>query len=194
MEIRLRMAWVRTQGCGRRSHSGVNLAAFGHAAATFKGIMYKPAILSLAFLWLVSPTPSIAGAEADIDQLEEAFNAAYAANQLDKYFGYYTDDAVFWFPEGRTDLPSYRKEWGEFLKAGGGIKAGTVSDLHVKFSPLDDTAIASYVLRLTTREANKKVHTEDYQETDVWFKTDNGWKITHVHYSAAPKPKKQKKG
>jgi ketosteroid isomerase-like protein len=136
------------------------LAAFGHAAATFKGIMYKPAILSLAFLWLVSPTPSIAGAEA----------------------------------EGRTDLPSYRKEWGEFLKAGGSIKAGTVSDLHVKFSPLDDTAIASYVLRLTTREANKKVHTEDYQETDVWFKTDNGWKITHVHYSAAPKPKKQKKG
>jgi ketosteroid isomerase-like protein len=155
--------------------------------------MHKLALLSLALLWFVAPVPSRAGAEADIDRLEQDFNAAYAANDLDKYFGFYTEDAVFWFPEGRTDVPSYKKEWSAFLGAGGGIKAGKTSDMHVKFSPLDDTAIASYVLHLTTRETNRKVHTEDYQETDIWFKTDAGWKITHVHYSAAPKPAKPKK-
>ncbi len=155
--------------------------------------MHKFTLFSAFLLWLAASAPSVAGAEADIDRLEQEFNAAYAANQFDKYFGFYTEDAVFWFPEGRTDVPSYKKEWSEFLASGGGIKAGTISDMHVKFSPLDDTAIASYVLHLTTREANKKVHTGDYQESDVWFKTDDGWKITHVHYSAAPQPKKHKK-
>jgi ketosteroid isomerase-like protein len=155
--------------------------------------MYKPAVLSCIVLGLAMPALSLAGAEADVEKLEQDFNAAYAANQLDQYFGFYTDDAVFWFPEGRTDVPAYKKEWGAFLRAGGAIKAGTISDLHVKFSPLDDTAIASYVLHLTTRETSKRLHTEDYQESDVWFKTDAGWKITHVHYSAAPKPKKPSK-
>jgi hypothetical protein len=45
---------------------------------------------------------------------------------------------------------------------------------------------------LTTREADKKVHTEDYQESDIWFQTDAGWKITHVHYSKSPRPKPKK--
>ena len=132
----------------------------------------------------------IAGPKADIRQLEQESNAAYAANDLEKYFGYYTDDAIFWFPEGRTDVPSYKKEWSDFLKSGGGIKAGTTSDMHIRFSPHGDAAVASYLLRLTTQDADKKVHTEDYQETDVWFKTEGGWKIAHVHYSEVPKPTK----
>jgi ketosteroid isomerase-like protein len=155
--------------------------------------MHKPVILSLLLACVTLPAMTLAGAESDIEKLEADFNAAYAANHLDEYFAYYTDDAVFWFPEGRTDVPGYKKEWTAFLKAGGGIKSGIISDMHLKFSPMDDTAIASHVLHLTTREVDKKVHTEDYQESDIWFKTDAGWKITHVHYSAAPKPKKPKK-
>ena len=121
-----------------------------------------------------------------IRQLETDFNAAYAANDLDKYFGYYAEDAIFWFPEGRTDVPKYKKEWSEFLKGGGAIEAGTLSDMHIRFSPHGDAAIASYILHLTTQEANKTVHTEDHQETDVWFKSADGWKIGHVHYSDVP--------
>jgi ketosteroid isomerase-like protein len=62
--------------------------------------------------------------------------------------------------------------------------------MHIRFSPHGDAAVASYLLRLTTQDADKKVHTEDYQETDVWFKTEGGWKIAHVHYSEVPKPTK----
>jgi ketosteroid isomerase-like protein len=154
--------------------------------------MFKTVMLFLIALSFGLPAVSIADASADIVQLEQDFNAAYAANDFDKYFGYYTPDAVFWFPEGRTDLPSYEQEWREFLKSGAGIKAGVTSDMHVKLSPKGDTAIASYVLHLTTREADKKVHTEDYQESDIWFQTDAGWKITHVHYSKSPRPKPKK--
>jgi ketosteroid isomerase-like protein len=128
-----------------------------------------------------------AGPKADIRQLEQEFNAAYAANDLDKYFGYYADDAILWFPEGRTDIPSYKKEWTEYIKGGAQIQSGTVSDMHVRFSPQGDTAIASYLLRVKTMAADKKVTDEVFQETDVWFKVAGGWKITHVHY-AQPLP------
>jgi uncharacterized protein (TIGR02246 family) len=152
--------------------------------------MHKPGLLSFVLICLGASAPSFAGPKADIQQLEQESNAAYAANDLEKYFSYYADDAVFWFPEGRTDVPSYKKEWSDFLKTGAGIKAGTTSDMHIRFSPRGDVAIASYVLHLTTQEADKKVHSEDHQETDVWFKTDGGWKIAHVHYSDVPQPAK----
>jgi ketosteroid isomerase-like protein len=152
--------------------------------------MYKPAFFSFVLLCVGASASSVAGPKADIRQLEQESNAAYAANDFEKYFSYYADDAVFWFPEGRSDVPRYKKEWSDFLKSGAGIKAGTTSDMHIHFSPRGDAAIASYVLHLTTQEADKKVHSEDHQETDVWFKTDGGWKIAHVHYSDVPQPAK----
>jgi ketosteroid isomerase-like protein len=127
-----------------------------------------------------------AGPKSDIRQLETDFNAAYFANDLGKYFAYYSDDAILWFPEGRTDLPSYKTEWTDFIKSGGRIQEGSVGDMHIRFSPLGDTAIASYLLHLKTQQADKKVLDEVYQESDVWFKEAGGWKITHVHYSPAP--------
>jgi ketosteroid isomerase-like protein len=126
-----------------------------------------------------------AGPKADISQLETEFNAAYGANDLDKYFSYYSDDAILWFPDGRTDIPSYKKEWTEFIKSGGKIVACTLSDIQIRFSPQGDAAIASYLLHVKTQAKDKKVADEVYQETDVWFKTAGGWKISHVHYSPA---------
>jgi len=150
--------------------------------------MKLSALYSCALLLFGWSALANAGPKADITQLETEFNAAYAANDLDKYFGYYSGDAILWFPEGRTDLPSYKKEWTEFVKSGGKMLAGTVSDMHMRFSPQGDTAIASYVLRVKTLEANQKVTDEMFQETDVWFKAAGGWKIAHVHYSPAPEP------
>lgn len=152
--------------------------------------MLKTALFSLLALGFGLPAVGIADPSADISRLEQDFNAAYAANDLDKYFGHYTDDALL-FPEGPTDVPSYKKEWRELLQSGGAIEAGKISGLRVKLSPRGDSAIASYVLHLTQRGANKKVHTEDWQGSDIGFRTNGVWKITHVHYSAAPKPAKK---
>ena len=150
--------------------------------------MFRPAacaLCSIAFLAL-SPLAN-AGPDADIRTLERDFNAAYAVNDLDKYFAFYSDDATLWFPEGRTNIPSYKKMWTEYVGSGGGIRAAKLSDLHIRFSPLGDTAIASYELHLKTQDPGKPIVNEDYQETDVWFKLNGAWKITHVHYSPAPK-------
>ena len=147
-----------------------------------------PVLAALAFLLALSiSAPSFAGPSADIGRLENEFNAAYAANDLDRYFGFYAEDAILWFPEGRTNVPAYKKEWTEYIKGGAALEQAKLSDVHIRVSALGDTAIASYLLRVRTRAADKSVTDEDFQETDVWFKTPVGWKITHVHYSPAPK-------
>ena len=131
---------------------------------------------------------ALADTRADIDRLEKDFNAAYAANELDKYFGYYSDDAVLWFPEGRTDVASYKKMWTAYIKGGAHLQSAELSDYHVKISPQGDAAVASYLLRVKTLEANKKMTDELFQETDVWLKSAGTWRVAHVHYSNAPTP------
>ena len=149
----------------------------------------KFALLCSCALLLAGASAAVrADTRADIDRLEKDFNAAYAANDLDKYFGYYSDDAVLWFPEGRTDVASYKKMWTAYIKSGAQLKSAELSDYHVKLSPQGDAATASYVLRVKTLEANKKMTDETFHETDVWFKAAGGWKVAHVHYSSAPGP------
>lgn len=46
------------------------------------------AVLILLFAFSLPAAPSFAGPSADIRRLEDDFNASYAANDLDKYFGY----------------------------------------------------------------------------------------------------------
>jgi ketosteroid isomerase-like protein len=139
-----------------------------------------------ALLLVGGSTYAYADSETEVLKLEQEFNAAYSLNDLDKYFAFYAPDAILWAPEGRTDVPSYRKDWTSFINTGARIQSSTLSDLHVRSSPQGDSAIASYVLHLQTVGSDKKVADEIYQETDVWFKTAGGWRITHVHYSHAP--------
>jgi ketosteroid isomerase-like protein len=145
-------------------------------------------LFSCALVLAGASAAARADTRADIDKLEKDFNAAYAANDLDRYFGYYSDDAVLWFPEGRTDVASYRKMWTAYITSGARLKSAELADYHVKISPQGDAATASYLLRVKTLEANKKMTDELFQETDVWYKAAGGWKVAQVHYSNAPAP------
>lgn len=126
-----------------------------------------------------------AGPAAEIRDLTHAVNAAYAANDLDKYFSYYADDLTQWWPTGRVSLASYRESWTKFVKSGGRIDAAAVSDLHVQPGPSADTAIATYLLKVRTRSPKGEVSEESNQETDVWFRRNGQWRIVHLHYSPA---------
>src|SRR5271168_1919597 len=96
-----------------------------------KEALMKFALLLSCALLLAGASAARADTRADIDTLEKDFNAAYAANDLDKYFGYYSDDAVLWFPDGRTDVPSYKKMWTAYIKSGAQLKSAELSDYHV---------------------------------------------------------------
>lgn len=127
--------------------------------------------------------------EEEIRGLEDKMNAAYAANDLPAYFAYYSDDFTQWLPEGRTDLPQYKKEWTAFIRSGGKVESDHISDMHLQVSPGGDTVVASYLLNVKTRYPKGEVRDEDFHESDVWFKRNGTWKVVHLHYSAAPKKK-----
>jgi ketosteroid isomerase-like protein len=144
-------------------------------------------VISIAFASLCFGQQS--QTEKEIWDLEDKMNAAYAANDLPAYFGYYSDDFTQWLPEGRTDLPQYKKEWTAFIQGGGKVEADHISDMHIQVSPSGDTVVASYLLNVRTRYPKGEIRDEDFHESDVWFKRNGAWKVVHLHYSAAPKKK-----
>jgi len=73
--------------------------------------------------------------EREIRDLEVKMNAAYAANDLPTYFAYYSDDFTQWLPEGRTDLPQYKKEWTAFLRSGGKVESDHIPTCTYKSAP-----------------------------------------------------------
>jgi ketosteroid isomerase-like protein len=129
--------------------------------------------------------------EQQIRELEDKINGAYAANDLPAYFSYYAADFSQWLPEGRTDLPTYQKDWTQFIQSGGRVESAALSDLHIQVGPSADAAVASYILYVRTRNAKGQVSEEDNQESDVFFKRNGVWKIVFLHYSPAPKKKAQ---
>ena len=118
-----------------------------------------------------------------------AYNAAYGRNDLDAYFTSFAPDLTQWFPSGRVDLPSYQASWRKYIGEGNRLEGVEVRDLRVQIGPSADTAVATYILRVTERTAKGEVTTEDNQETDVLFKRNGQWTIVHVNYAPARKPK-----
>jgi len=143
------------------------------------------ATVALACLALAA-RPRPAG-EEEIRALEQRINAAYEANDLERYFSYYAPDFSQFLPEGRSDLAAYRKEWSAYIGEGNRIQKVEISDLQVQLGPAGDTAVASYLLHVRTRLKDGKITDEDNQESDVLFKRGGEWKVVFLHYSAAPK-------
>jgi len=142
----------------------------------------------LAVTALVAAVPAAAkrpAAEQIITKLEQGFNDSYAANDLPKYFSYYADDFVAIFPEGRTDLAGYRKDWTGFIQAGNKLESVKISDLVIRVGAGGEWAVASYGLAVRTHLADGKTTDERFLETDVWQKRKGRWQISHCHYSAA---------
>jgi ketosteroid isomerase-like protein len=151
------------------------------------------AVLAGACALIVAATyamPRPATPEEEVRALEQKVNADYEANDLPKYFSYYAADFTQYLPEGRNDLPAYKKEWTEYIGSGNRIVKVEISDMHIQVGPSGDTAVASYMLHVRTHLKDGKITDEDNQESDVLFKRNGEWKIVFLHYSPAP----QKKG
>ena len=129
--------------------------------------------------------PAAPAAEQEVRAFIAAYNADYEKNDLDAYFRAFAPDLTQWFPQGRVDLASYRASWSKYIGAGNRVEKAEVRDLRVQVGPSGDTAVATYVLRVTTRPVKGAVTVEDNQETDVLFKRDGRWAIVHVNYAPA---------
>lgn len=147
-------------------------------------------LLSLAFtlLLLVSAPAALSSpdTEAQVRAAVTAFNDAYGRNDLDTYFAFYASDVTLIFDSGRVVLEDYRKDWYQLIADGGGVESNVVSDIQIRLGPSGDTAVASYRGEVRTRYADGKIVVEHTWETDVWFRSDAGWRIAHLQYSAGP--------
>ena len=152
-----------------------------------KAIVVCIAFVSVAFLFFVRVGAGTTSAEQEVRELEQRANAAYEANDLPKYFSFYSPDFTQYLPEGRSDLPSYEKEWSSYIGEGNRVEKVVLSDMHVQIGPSGDTAVASYIIHVRTKLKDGKVTDEDNQESDVLFKRNGQWKVVFLHYSAAPK-------
>jgi len=144
-------------------------------------------------LFVLAAVPAAAQSPSAVEQqirdLEQKYNAAYAANDLPAYFSYLAPDFAQWLPSGRTDKASYQTSWTRFITNGGKVLSADLSELQIKVSPSGDSAVASYLLRVKTQSA-RGPSDDTYQETDVWFKRDGAWKVVYLHYSPAPAPRR----
>src|SRR5215468_10936634 len=138
-----------------------------------------------SFVWLVAFLAAVPAAAQSPAAIEQQYNAAYAANDLPTYFSYLADDFGQWLPSGRTDKASYQTSWTRFITGGGKVLSAELSDVQVKVSPAGETAVVSYLLHVKT-QSSRGTADETYQETDVWFKRNNQWKVVYLHYAAAP--------
>lgn len=156
--------------------------------------MHRSIIIVLAAAFAVAASASaqgnIAAAEKEVRKVIADYNAAYGRNDLDTYFSYFAPDLTQWFPSGRVDLKSYRESWTKSVKEGNVLDKAEVLDLQVQINPAADAGVATYILRVTSRNPKGEVQTSDNHETDVLFKRGGAWKIVHVNYSPA-RPRRQ---
>jgi ketosteroid isomerase-like protein len=150
--------------------------------------MLSSALLLFA---LATPAPDVKKVEAEIADAERRFNAAYLANDMAAYWPFYDPSLTMWLGEDRTTLAAYQAQWTKLLKDGGKVLENTLTDMAVRVGPSGDTAVASYVVHVVTRQPDGSVTREIARETDVWFKRDGAWRVGHLHY--APKPESDAK-
>jgi ketosteroid isomerase-like protein len=130
--------------------------------------------------------PPRAAVEREILEFEKAYNGAYAANDLPRYFSFLATDFTQFLPSGRTDKDAYQKSWTRFIEGGGKVELADFSDMQIQVGPSGDAAVASYLLHVKTR-SKRGLADEYFQESDILFKRGGEWKVVHLNYAAAPK-------
>jgi len=121
--------------------------------------------------------------EAEILALEKTFNHAYATNDADTYFGFYTEDATLFFFGARQPVAQYSEGWRLIIAAGGGAQKNDMSDVQIRVLPGGETAVATYFIDNESVSPDGSVVAARAFETDVWQKIAGDWKIVSLHYT-----------
>jgi len=122
-------------------------------------------------------------AETEVHAAVEAFNGAYATNDVESYFSYYTEDATIHFDGARQNVAAYHEVWSAMINAGGAVEKNDLSDVRVQVMPGDEVAVASYFVDYVSRSPDGEMAVARAFESDVWQKIDGEWKIVNLHFS-----------
>lgn len=131
-------------------------------------------------------------AEREVTQAVHELNAAYASEDVDKYFSYYAENMDKCCGRGGWDTKqNYYKTWKEMVASGNGLAKAEARDLRVQVSPKGDAAIAAFKLhceRLKTAEGQSPTIT--YHMTQVWMHRNGKWEISNITYMEVQDPER----
>ena len=168
----------------------MRLVRYAHCSQNQTGRAQKMRILMLFLATMTLVSAALAdghdSAEAEVRAAAEAFNTAYATNDVESYFGAYADDATVFFFGERQDMAAYREFWSGMIDAGGGVEVNEMSDVVIQMMPGNDVAIATYFVDNRTRSPEGEITKARAFETDVWQKIDGNWRIVSLHYTEIP--------
>jgi ketosteroid isomerase-like protein len=124
--------------------------------------------------------------EAEVREFSQALCAAYGANDLAKYWPFFDDAMTMFTPEGRLDLPDFKRTWTEQIESGTRVTLVRCDDHVVHLGPSADTAIVHYRIVTRTEFPDGRKLDEVSQESDGLVRKDGRWRVVHVHWSHAP--------
>lgn len=160
-----------------------------------KGIAKILLILASAMLITLPAAADVAAqkqAEREVAQAVRELNAAYASDDVDKYFSYYADDMDKCCGRGGWDTKqNYYSTWKQMVASGNGLAKAEARDLRIQVSPKADAAIAAFKLhceRLQVAEGQSP--TIAYHMTQVWMQRDGKWQIANITYMEVQDPER----
>jgi len=125
-------------------------------------------------------------ADVELSDAIEAFNVAYASNDLEAYFSFYADDASIYYFGQRHEVSTYREEWTAEIDSGASVEKNETSDVRVQLMPSGDVAVVTSFIDNRTRGTDGETTTVRAFETEVWQKIDDEWKVISLHYTEIP--------
>ena len=142
--------------------------------------------LAIALISFPAMADQHGAAANEVRDAVKAFNAAYATNKVDDYFGYYIDESSLYWDGARQKVSAYHEQWSQMIDAGGAVEKNDLSDIQVKVMPGGDVVLATYFIDYRLRTPDGEVIESKAFESDVWQKVDGAWKLTSLHYTEIP--------
>ena len=132
-----------------------------------------------------SKSPEQAATEAQVLQVIEEFNRAFAANDPERYFSYIDEQITVITPSNPYRVEGIRDDREEFEYGirSGAARVGYFQEMQPKVQLLGETAVVTYFSRGSYGPEGKTLY---FKETDVLVKREGKWKVVHIHVSATP--------
>ena len=128
---------------------------------------------------------------AEVDAAAEASLQAYAANEVEAYFEFFTDDATISTSGGEKQIVTqYYESWKQLISSGGGVSSLDADAARtIRLSEDGNSAVVlypaaevSYLFPDGSNSGEFSPSTSVWAETWVWSKINGAWKIIHLHY------------
>ena len=153
----------------------------------------KTSLVVMAMIALLAaPAPAALAAADDEDEIRQVvanIAAAYGSNDVEAYFSYFAEEMTQWWPNARRiGRQEYYDMWTGVVANGGGNVAAEVDDLRIHLAPTGNAGVASYLLRVTRKNAPPERANVDYRMSLTFLKREGSWKAVHLHFSTPSRP------